>query len=231
MCIFHDPNYPEDPTRKKWVYAIFLIAAVQAAVFAWQIHSGVVEYPVHTIFSRDTAFNGEIWTFITYAFLHASIMHIIGNISVLVLVGFPMELWDGRRVVGVWILSVAVGALFHALETPVGLVGGSAGVYGLLAAHVANLTLNWNDIADRYLYLVLIIALAVPPIADYLTAPTWSMTSYSAHLGGAIGGLFGGFALLRDFHWTRIDSYIRGAGVLLGVIVIGAASITLYTRY
>ena len=225
------PDYDCVPTP--W---IFTIAAVQTIWFLMQDRSGTVEYPENLVFSRDAARDGEVWTFITYAFLHASWMHLIGNVSVFLLVGLPIEVWDGMRVVGVWALAVAVGALFHALETPVGLVGGSAGVYGLLAAHAANLVLNWNNLDDegipsssRYLYLVLIIALAVPPIADYLTAPTWSMTSYSAHLGGAIGGLFGGFALLVDFHKTPIDRWIRGGAVLIGAIVITAAAIILYT--
>ena len=210
---------------KRFPTWVLTIAAFQ--VFFYLVYPGV--YPEIAVFSRDAAHAGELWTFITYAFLHASIMHLVGNISVLVLVGLPMEQWDGVRVVGVWALSVAVGALFHALETPVGLVGGSAGVYGLLAAHLANLTLNWNSIPNRVIYLMLIVALAVPPIADYLTAPSWSMTSYSAHFGGAIGGLFGGFALLRDFHAEPMDGYIRGAGVLIGAAVITVAAIVLYT--
>ena len=217
---------------REWRFAPYVcfIAALQVAVYVSQAHTGTVLYPEGLVFSRDAALDGEVWTFITYAFLHASVMHLVGNVCTLVLVGIWLEFEDGARVLGVWGLSVAVGALFHALETPVGLVGGSAGVYGLLAAHLANLALNWTDMPDRYLYLILIIVLAVPPIADYLTAPTWSMTSYSAHLGGAIGGLFGGFVLLRDFHWRRIDGYYRGLGVLIGASVIITAAIILYTR-
>ena len=207
---------------------IFTIAAVQTTWFAMQDRTGVVLYPENLVFSRERARDGELWTFLTYAFLHASVMHLVGNVSVLVLVGLPMEVLDGARIVGVWALAVAVGALFHGLETDVGLVGGSAGVYGLLAAHFANLTLNWTDMPYRWVYLAMIIALAVPPIADYLTAPEWSMTSYSAHLGGAIGGLFGGFLLLIDFHKTPIDRVVRTSAVIIGGVIIAIAAVTLY---
>ena len=175
------------------------------------------EYFQELVFSRDT-FIESPWTLLSYAFSHANWMHFIGNSSVALLVGIPIEAVDGARVLIPWALAVILGALFHAVETPVGLVGASGGVYGLLATHAANLMLNWDikwPNSVRSIYIMVIIALAIPPIADYILYSGLSNTSYSAHLGGAVGGFVGGLATLRAF--KNVHMGIRVCGALAAI--------------
>jgi rhomboid-related protein 1/2/3 len=181
------------------------------------------EYYSEFVFSRET-FIQSPWTLLSYALSHANWMHFIGNSSIALLVGIPIESMDGARVLVPWALAIILGALFHAVETPVGLVGASAGVYGLLATHAANLILNWEmkwpAPITKSVYITLIIALAIPPIADYILYSGLSNTSYSAHLGGAIGGFLGGLPILNVFH-TNVHIWIRVCSTLAIVALTG----------
>jgi membrane associated rhomboid family serine protease len=135
-----------------------------------------------------------------------------------------LELADGVRVLPVWITAVVAGALVHAAyygaDGP-GLVGGSAGVYGILTAHFADIALNFDDIPRWFWQMISYGALAVPPIAHYILIE-YSNISHAAHAGGALGGLIGGFIFLVKYHETKRERALRivvPLGVGIGVFI------------
>ena len=146
---------------------------------------------------------------ITYAFAHASWVHVIGNACTLVYVGVEIEVVDGLRVLPVWLLSVMLGALTHkwTYGDDVYLVGGSAGVYGIIASHYADVILNYSDMPDWYWVTLRYVAASIPPIAHYLLEEEG--ISHAAHLGGALGGLIGGFIFFINFHATNRTRAMR----------------------
>src|SRR4051794_32597294 len=134
---------PFTPAVKKLVYinvAIYLgmwiLAATSPSTYRIiEIYFGLVPLAV---------VHGFLWQVVTYAFLHASVWHILFNMLSLWLFGSTLEQdWGSRRffefyffcVVGAALVTVAV-AYTHLLgmQTDVPTVGASGGIYGLIVA-------------------------------------------------------------------------------------------------
>lgn len=73
--------------------------------------------------------------------------HLGFNLVVQLLVGLPLEMVHGSaRIACVYLAGVLAGSLGTSVFDPeVYLVGASGGVYALLAAHLANVMLNYNN--------------------------------------------------------------------------------------
>lgn len=74
-------------------------------------------------------------------------VHLMFNLLVQLLVGLPLEMVHGSLRIGcVYMAGVLAGSLGTSVFDPdVYLVGASGGVYALLAAHLANVLLNYNN--------------------------------------------------------------------------------------
>lgn len=73
--------------------------------------------------------------------------HLAFNLIVQLLVGLPLEMVHGSsRIACVYLAGVLAGSMGTSIFDPeVYLVGASGGVYALLAAHLANVMLNYNN--------------------------------------------------------------------------------------
>lgn len=73
--------------------------------------------------------------------------HLAFNLIVQLLVGLPLEMVHGSMRIGcVYLAGVLAGSMGTSVFDPeVYLVGASGGVYALLAAHLANVMLNFNN--------------------------------------------------------------------------------------
>lgn len=160
------------------------------------------------------------WRFITAAFLHASIPHILFNMYALYVVGPMLEkalgIW---RYVSLYMLSAVGGSVAVLLLTSFGLgswmqgtVGASGAVFGLFAA----LALTMRRVGrgeSQILVLIginLVIGFVIPGI------------SWQAHLGGLITGALLGAAYLYAPREKRslysVLATIGMAAVLVGLI-------------
>ncbi|MGA9666432.1 MAG: rhomboid family intramembrane serine protease [Gallionella sp.] len=180
---------------------IILIATV--AGFLLQIGTGesmitsFALWPLHGNFMP--------WQLVTYAFLHASIMHIAFNMYGLWLFGRELEYLMGRRVfLQLYFASVLSAGLMQLLATgytggiyPT--VGASGGVFGLLLAY-------------GILFPNRVIMLLLPPVAlparmfVILYAAIELMLGVTGAQAGVahfahIGGMIGGYMVIR--HWRR----------------------------
>ncbi len=87
----------------------------------------------------------EAWRFVSYMFLHGSYEHITFNCLMQLLVGIPIEMsqlgWIGSlRVATLYLSGVLLGALGASISEPNKyMLGASAGVYALIAAHLGTL--------------------------------------------------------------------------------------------
>jgi rhomboid protease GluP len=137
------------------------------------------------------------WRYLTYAFIHGSILHIGLNVWVLLDIG---RLYERRRgwgdVLAAFTLGTAAGALattiFQAGQ-PLVLLGASGGILGVAGALLAEAALS-RSASDRLLLrsllqwvaLLLVFSIAIPGVS------LWG------HVGGIVGGFVYGAVRLRS---------------------------------
>ena len=111
----------------------------------------------------------------------------------------------------IFFLSAIGGALLHGVVHQSGLVGSSGAIYGILGTIVAEMILNWDtmrSILKRVIYIIVVIALGSIAMIDYIWTNN-EMTSYSAHLGGALTGFSVGLLLMKNESITKYEKYTR----------------------
>lgn len=140
---------------------------------------------------------------LTSAFLHASLLHILANMIILIMVGLAFEDRVGRgRFLGIYLFTAVTAVLLHVLYTwltsgqaglAIPLVGASGAVFGILGAFA---TMYPHDRIP--MWLVFIILPRVPVIVAALVlmlieglllfGGAVDSVARAAHLGGAVGG-------------------------------------------
>ncbi|KAH7706421.1 rhomboid family protein [Aphelenchoides avenae] len=105
----------------------------------------------------------EIWRWITNIFVHHDTKHLFGNVVGQILFGATLELAHRWRIVVVFLLGALSSALFAAAVRPMTvlrsfLAGASGGVYALIGAHIANVSLNWDEMRHPYRHAILVAA-------------------------------------------------------------------------
>lgn len=186
------------------------------------------------VFTIESAvFEGRIWEFITFQFLHGSVAHVVFNCVGIFFFGPWMERWWGsRRFLIFYLLCGAAGAAFFTILVflgvvmPSGLVGASAGIYGILIG-VAMIAPNLR------------VMLLFPPIELSMRQLAMALLAISAgaillKLGGNEGGEAGhlggailGFVLVRFPQLLGRDS---GMGIFPPKWVPGAPAAKLRPR-
>lgn len=153
------------------------------------------------------------WRFLSYAFVHAGVIHVGFNLWVLVDIG---RLYEGRRgagnLLGAFTLGTAMGgyltSVAQANETVV-LVGASGGVLGVAGALLADVVRSRAS-GDRallrgllqWMVLIALLSVAIPNVS------LWG------HAGGVVGGLLWGFARQGLPAGGRIDAVAGGLAVV-----------------
>lgn len=166
----------------------------------------------------------EPWRFVTSAFLHASIPHILFNMYALYLVGSQLE-----KVFGIWrylslyFLSAIGGGVAILLLAGIGIgqwnggtVGASGAVFGLFA--VLGLTMRRIKASDSQVLVLILINLALGFIIPNI--------SWQGHVGGLLtGAVLGAVYLFAPREKRTLYSVVGTIGVaaiLLGLIAVGA---------
>ncbi|VDM75682.1 unnamed protein product [Strongylus vulgaris] len=152
----------------------------------------------------------EVWRFGTYMFIH------IG--------GYQQRFLFDLLYLG--------SLLVTAVDRHVFLAGASGGVYALLAAHIAELVMNWNEMEfnwARALVLAILIGsdAGVAVFQRYFVDRT-DKVSYVSHIGGFVAGVLLGIVLLRNFRrhqwegnvwWTALALYTFFIAVCIVLII------------
>ena len=145
-----------------------------------------------------------LYQLVTYAFLHGSIMHILGNMFVLWMFGSQIEMDFGTRqflefyfwcVIGAALITVAV-AYFPGLSVDprTATIGASGGIFGIYAAfgiihgeqEIMLFPLPFRMKAKYFVAILVLVTLALS-LAQAGGSRSASI-AYSAHLGGLLFG-------------------------------------------
>ncbi len=153
--------------------------------------------------------------FLSYMFLHADWLHLLGNLFMLFLAGPPIEDRYGRLVfAGFYVLAGVFAAVFYlgmVGQSPIPMVGASGAIAGVLGAFLVRL---WST-KIRFAYFFLF---GFKPYFGTFEAPAWAMLSLwfgNEVLQGWVWdsvGLAGGIA-----YWAHVGGFLFGVGAALGV--------------
>jgi membrane associated rhomboid family serine protease len=194
-----------------WSLTRWLIV-VNVAVFVLQFFSGDWLTTAGEFSAELGIYHLQIWRWVSYDFLHASVLHLLFNMWALWIFGPPVERMLGRaRYLVFYLLSGIGGVLGYLLlwrlnildttrATP--MIGASACIMGVIvaAAHFApGMVIQWvfPPIQLRLKTLAwLYVGLAVLTIA----ARGENSGGEAAHLGGAAAG----FVLVKNLEWFSV---------------------------
>jgi membrane associated rhomboid family serine protease len=190
---------------------MILLISVFACFVAQRIAEGVWGADcVDSLFALSTQGlkEGRIYQLITFQFMHAGWLHLLGNMIVLYFFGRAMEETLGRwGMLRLYLLSGTAGGLMQialAFAFPVyfagGVVGASAGGFGLIAAFATRapdqpITMFLYIIPVTFKARVLLILEASLALLG-LFGPLMGFTAFTgniahaAHLGGMLTGIF-----------------------------------------
>ena len=152
------------------------------------------------VLTPSLALSGCYFQFITYMFLHGGIAHIVLNMFVFAIFGFPLEQAIGKRKLAtVYFLSGFGSALFYILlmgVSDIPLLGASGAVFGVLAAYAFRFPRTWVYIFGLFPLpaAVLIVFLLIEETFFGILGLQPGIANFG-HVGGIITGL------LVMFYW------------------------------
>jgi membrane associated rhomboid family serine protease len=215
-----------DPFGRGWwsVTSLLIIGNVVAFILQ-SIIEGV--WPVaqgYLALSWAGMSHGYVWQFLTFQFMHGGWVHLIFNCLAIFTFGRDVEQALGRKsYVALYLSSGALGGLLQILLSKVlsvithnaqfeivGVVGASAGVFGLIAAFATltpdrPLTFLLIPVTIRAKYLLIfeaVFALLGIAMSGRSLSSEGSQIAHAAHLGGMVTGIiFIRYAL--QFQWPE----------------------------
>ena len=145
---------------------------------------------------------GEWWRLFTAMFLHGGMTHLLMNMFSLYLIGRGMEMYfDTRSYLIIYLFSGLLGGLaslyMHPNSVGIGASGAIFGVFGALAgfflAHRDKIAADSKAFMKDFAVVLginLVLGLSIPSI------------DVSAHIGGLIIGLIGGYVISKNPKWV-----------------------------
>ncbi len=154
------------------------------------------------LFGPYVVLKGEWWRLFTAMFLHGGMTHILMNMFSLYLIGRGVEMYfEKKAYLSIYLFSGLLGGLaslyMHPQSVGIGASGAIFGVFGALAgfflAHRDQIATQSKAFMKDFgivLGLNLVLGLSIPSI------------DVSAHIGGLIVGVLGGFIISKNPKWV-----------------------------
>jgi rhomboid protease GluP len=162
-----------------------------------------------------TVMQGEWWRLLTAMFLHGGMTHLLMNMFSLYLIGRGVEnYFEKKAYVSLYLFSGFIGGLaslyVHPESVGIGASGAIFGVFGALAgfflAHRDKIESHSKAFMKDFglvLGLNLVLGLSIPAI------------DVSAHIGGLVAGLIGGFVISKNPKWVLAYSIVMAMIMLM----------------
>ena len=205
--------------------ALLILACVVASLWAWQQTPGFAKN--NLIFSLSNLEKGRVWTLAAALFVHASVLHLFGNMLFLFVFGNTLEKTVGpRKLLAIFftggLVSFIVGVAFMPGGT--GMLGASAAIFALAGCVmlVKPLKFSWLFLAPQGLIAIIYFIYNLVVVYEKSRIPGYDPhVAYIAHIIGFITGI--PFGIAWSDHWKRnlLITLLLFAAYL--VIVTGAA--------
>lgn len=196
-------EYNLKPKQTPWVTrGLIVINAIIFALYFFNSDTFMATLDMFAINPSKISQGEHLWTVIICVFLHGSIMHLVGNMYFLYIIGDNLEDVLGHKKFLMWYMICGLAASFasfavHPNSTipSVGASGAIAGLFGMYLMWFRHASLTFMIIIyQKKLSAVwfFVIWLGIN-IFGMLSAPDG--VDYGAHLGGFIAGLIIGYLL------------------------------------
>jgi len=162
-------------------------------------------YDNFALHSDEVSKGQQLWTLITHMYMHGGIMHIIGNMYFLYIIGDNLEdvLGRGKFILYYTICGLAAAAaqIIADPSSPIPMVGASGAIAGLFGMYLlwfrhASLTLMIIVYQKKVSPMIFFaVWLAFNILGLYLAQQGGGGVAYWAHIGGFIAGLIIGLSL------------------------------------
>lgn len=185
------------------IIAINVIVYIFSALFS----ANIIDMDMQTLVEMGALFGplvvlkGEWWRLFTAMFLHGGMTHILMNMFSLYLIGRGVEIYFERKAyISIYLFSGLLGGLaslyMHPDSVGIGASGAIFGIFGALAgfflAHRDKIGTQAKAFMKDFgmvLGINLVLGLSIPSI------------DVSAHIGGLVVGIVGGFIISKDPKW------------------------------
>jgi len=160
---------------------------VATSVLAWLLPDAAL--PGRLAKVNEAIRAGEVWRLLTVALVHASVMHLFGNMAVLSQVAGPLERLAGARsFLLVLLLGTAAGTAASVAFIPAPSVGASGGVFAVVGALVA---FGWRHrrLLPQGVQQKLVRSAAMTLALNLVITVALPFIDWAAHLGGLAAGL------------------------------------------
>jgi len=186
------------------IIAINVIVYIFSSIFS----ASIIDMDMKTLVEMGALYGpyvvlkGEWWRLFTAMFLHGGMTHILMNMFSLYLIGRGVEMYfEKKAYVSIYLFSGLLGGLaslyMHPDSVGVGASGAIFGVFGALAGFFLAHRDKIEDHSKAFmkdfgmvLGINLVLGLSIPSI------------DVSAHIGGLVVGLIGGFVISKDPKWV-----------------------------
>ena len=215
-----EPEYR--PNANRWKTATGILLIVNVAVFICQslMSEFAKDVPVDHYLGLSIAglVKGYVWQFLTFQFLHGSLIHLLLNSLGLFTFGYAVEQFLGvRRFVLLYLISGVVGGFIHCLggliwPTHFGvvvdvfrqlhyipMVGASAGLFGLIAAFALMFPERDLTIYLFFVFPVTVSAKVLLGVSAGISVLGVLIDKSNVAHGAHAGGMLGGWLMLRYF--------------------------------
>lgn len=196
---------------------LVIIVCLVASVLFWYSDNAdlVIEY---FAFSGENLLRGRVWTLFTALFLHADLMHLLGNMLFLFVFGNTLEKELGtRKTLSVFfvggVLASLLGTFFY--EHSVFLIGASAAIFTLAAVVMLVKPLKFSLLFLMPQGLVAIIYFTYNVLAVYFGVQ--SNVAYVSHVIGFLVGVPFGIGWSKE--WGK-NLLIAGGMFLIYLFIV-----------
>lgn len=196
----------DDIKRYKLTYTLIILNSI-VYLFSAFFSQSLMDMDMQTLvdmgalYGPYTVQQGEWWRLFTAMFLHGGMTHLLMNMFSLYLVGRGAEMYfDTKSYLSIYLFSGLLGGLvslyMHPASVGVGASGAIFGIFGALAgfflAHRDKIASHSKAFMKDFAIIIginLVIGLSIPSV------------DVSAHIGGLVVGLIGGFVLSKNPKW------------------------------
>ena len=202
---------------------VLIIVCILVSLYAWTLNPTSVER--NLAFSLTNIEQGRVWTLITAIFVHANVIHLLGNMIFLYVFGNTLESVTNskRKLLGVFFLGGIVSfplsiPFFPASES---FVGASAAIFTLAAVDMLIKPLRFSWLLLMPVGMVAIVYFLYNAVAVYLNLQ--SDVAYISHVIGFLLGVPFGIAWSPD--WKK------NLGISLILLVVYFVALYILQQY